>query len=925
MTDEKWAAVWEVFIEARDTPLGERGLLLETKRMDPAMRAEVQALLEVSVSCSTIASGAVFDRWSPQPAYPAGREFSRYVIVDLIGEGGFGRIYAARDKELRRVVALKFLAGPLRGDSQKLMEEAQAASALNHPNIVTIYETIATEDYFAIVMEFVDGQSLRHLLRANHGPLPAMRAMDYGRQIAQALAAAHDAGIAHHDVKPENILVRADDYVKLVDFGLATNLRTMTPGAGPMTGTLRYLAPEGLRGDTASSAADIFSLGLVLYEMTAGRHPFAGDTPLGTANAIASQQLVPPSRVACGVPAALDALIVAMLSKNPAARPAALEVVRRLEGATDRSGRAARRFGWALIASICVAVALTAGLARRWRDPAPFGLRLHTRPLTGQGGRENSPALSPDGRYVVFDWREKEGDPPATFLREIDTDRTTTLPIAGPFAWLPDSKRIAFPRTQQGLTTLHSISLQGTDEKKVLEAEGIVRFDWSADGRWIGISALTKKDGPQAIFVQSTRSGERKQVTFPPATLQGDRDFSFSPDGKQLAFRRKFSFVSSDVFVIDLPEPGTPRQVTFHQTEGEAVAWTRDGKAVIASTFRGANFSLWLHPLASPGQPSRLTEVGVETYSIRSAIEKNRLSWVNAFDDANIWRVPAAGGTPVRVIASAMRDRDVAWSSRGVLAYRSDRSGYPEIWISLGSGESQRKVTDLKAFTGSPRWSPDGRRLAFGSHRGEGAEVFTMDCDPVALQCGQPVQVTHDPAIDTVPTWSQDGSHLYFASQRSGAWQVWRVDSGSQRPPTQMTSQGGLFAAESPDGNWLYYSRVESPQALGLWRKPLPGNPHARFRVEDPGEKLLPMDFSGTDTWTLSGQEIFYENLSRNEGPQGIWAFDLVNNRKRLVHQERDLPLARGLAVSPDGKWILFARADRSESTIVVADYDIVQ
>ncbi len=590
-----------------------------------------------------------------------------------------------------------------------------------------------------------------------------MRAVDYGRQIAQALAAAHDAGIAHHDVKPENILVRADDYVKLVDFGLATNLRTMTPGAGPMTGTLRYLAPEGLRGDTASSAADIFSLGLVLYEMTAGRHPFAGDTPLGTANAIASQQLVPPSRVARGVPAALDALIVAMLSKDPAARPAALEVVRRLEGATDRSGRAARRFGWALIASICVAVALTAGLARRWRDPAPFGLRLHTRPLTGQGGRENSPALSPDGRYVVFDWREKEGDPPATFLREIDTDRTTTLPIAGPFAWLPDSK------------------------------------------------------------------------------------------------------------------------------------------------------------------PSRLTEVGVETYSIRSAIEKNRLSWVNAFDDANIWRVPAAGGTPVRVIASAMRDRDVAWSSRGVLAYRSDRSGYPEIWISLGSGESQRKVTDLKAFTGSPRWSPDGRRLAFGSHRGEGAEVFTMDCDPVALQCGQPVQVTHDPAIDTVPTWSQDGSHLYFASQRSGAWQVWRVDSGSQRPPTQMTSQGGLFAAESPDGNWLYYSRVESPQALGLWRKPLPGNPHARFRVEDPGEKLLPMDFSGTDTWTLSGQEIFYENLSRNEGPQGIWAFDLVNNRKRLVHQERDLPLARGLAVSPDGKWILFARADRSESTIVVADYDIVQ
>jgi Tol biopolymer transport system component len=269
---------------------------------------------------------------------------------------------------------------------------------------------------------------------------------------------------------------------------------------------------------------------------------------------------------------------------------------------------------------------------------------------------------------------------------------------------------------------------------------------------------------------------------------------------------------------------------------------------------------------------------------------------------------------------------DVALSSLGVFAFRSDRSGFPEIWIAAKDGRSQKKVTDLKSYTGSPRWSPDGRRMAFGSRRGNAdLDIYVMDCDPSAMQCSSPLQVTDHAASDTLPNWSVDGSSIYFASQRSGKWQVWKTPArGNAGEGVQMTTQGGFFAAESADGAWLYYSRIDSPQVMGVWRKRLAGGRNSPFRADGTGEMILPMEFLSTGTWILWGREIFYSTRGDSTETPALWALDVQTRRKRIVHRAADAPLGRGLALSPDGKFLFFVRLDRFDSNIMVADYEVV-
>jgi Tol biopolymer transport system component len=690
---------------------------------------------------------------------------------------------------------------------------------------------------------------------------------------------------------------------------------------------LRYISPEQLRGEPSSAASDVFSLGLVLYEMAAGVHAFRGTTPLDAADAIATKHPAPVCRTASHVPAELDHLVLTMLSKDPAARPSAGEVAGSLKQIASGGGRRLKRSIVLVLAAVGVTAGALALVLPQWtrKPPVPV-LRLDTRPLTGELGRETIPALSSDGLSVVYSWQQSGDSKPVTFVRDIGSDRKITLPISGPYSWLPDNQRIAFVRRSGELDALCTISRDGSGEEEILRAREIQNFEWSAHGEWIVYSAKPRRMDNHAIFLFKTSTGETSQLTFPPAGSRGDEHFAISPGGEQLAFRRTLNYGNSDVFLTSLREPGSRRQITFHETAGDTLAWISDGTAIITSTFRGSNDSLWLHPLNSPEKPTRLTEVGIDVISIRSALKRNRLVWTNLLEDTNIWSVPVKGGKPERVISSSMRDVDVALSSLGVFAFRSDRSGFPEIWIATRDGRSQKKVTDLKSYTGSPRWSPDGRRMAFGSRRGNAdLDIYVMDCDPSAMQCSSPLQVTDHAASDTIPNWSVDGSSIYFASQRSSKWQVWKTPArGNTGEAVQMTTQGGFFAAESADRTWLYYSRIDSPQVMGVWRKRLAGERNSPFRADDRGEMILPMEYLSTGTWILCGREIFYSTRGDSTETAALWAFDVQTRRKRIAHRSGDAPLGRGLALSPDGKFLFFVRLDRSDSNIMVADYEVV-
>ena len=336
-SEPAWEEIERLYHEALELPVSEREILLA--RLDLALRQEVESLLEAdSRSGLTVPpSHVAADLLDGQPGgLTSGQRVAQYEVDSLISIGGMGEVYRARDA-VGGLVALKILRPHLIINVQavdRFETEARAASALRHPNIVTVYESGRSPAGLFIAMEWLDGHTLRVIMDV--GEVKIAQAIDWGGQAAGALAAAHQAGILHRDIKPENIMLIQDGAVKILDFGLARGGGPVAPETGAMgasgtisgtlSGTLLYMPPEILRGENATSASDVFSLGAVLYELAAGRHPFAGETPLDVFEAIECRPIPPASSVRSGIPPEVDRVILGMLDRDPGARPSAGEV-----------------------------------------------------------------------------------------------------------------------------------------------------------------------------------------------------------------------------------------------------------------------------------------------------------------------------------------------------------------------------------------------------------------------------------------------------------------------------------------------------------------------------------------------------------------------------------------------------------------------
>jgi serine/threonine protein kinase len=323
MTAEQWRIALRIYSTAQEIALEERRAFIDSATVDPEVVQEVRNLLEAAMEADTgpRSTATVADR--------TGTQIGRYEIGKLLGRGGMGEVYAARDTELDRPVALKFLLSEADGDRsgiRRFVREAKAASALSHPNILTVYEVVHAESGLAIAMELVEGRALRDLRGRRLGTEPVM---DLGRQIASALATAHEKGLVHREIKPENLVLRQDGLVKVLDFGLARGFptqakaETQTTGSDTAAGTPRYMSPAQLRGEALTGATDVFSLGVVLYELATGKHPFEAEYAWETAYAIHSREPASPASVNDAISPALEALILAMLTKDPNARPSA--------------------------------------------------------------------------------------------------------------------------------------------------------------------------------------------------------------------------------------------------------------------------------------------------------------------------------------------------------------------------------------------------------------------------------------------------------------------------------------------------------------------------------------------------------------------------------------------------------------------------
>ena len=489
MTEQDWKRALELYETASDLPKSAAQALLDSSNEDPAVVDQVCKMLSV------IPEPAVSSR-TTDPHRFANTAIGRYDVIDLLGKGSTAEVYASRDRDLGRLIALKIMSaeyGTLSSAAERFMREAQASSALNHPNIVTVHEVVVWNSLPVIVMELVDGKPLRTLCNK---ALPFESGTRIGCQMLEALSFAHANGIVHRDLKPENIMVRSDGYVKVLDFGLARTTALSTPAAngagegsstaGLPIGTLRYMSPEQCRGESATSASDVFAAGIVLYEMLAGRHPFYADSALDTAHAIAWLQPTPLRQVNPEIPEAVNSLVMRMLEKGAGARPSSQEAAKSLTMSAVRSARSAKhnlprsKPAYWFYPAICAALVIA--IFASWLEKSSAGAKstpnlrepdLRVTPLASLLGVERMPDLSPDGARVAFEFSSENDSVSHIYVKELATSKLTQLTSAGlpdfQPVFSPEGSRLAFLRQERGKLDVMLMTSEGGIERKVAD------------------------------------------------------------------------------------------------------------------------------------------------------------------------------------------------------------------------------------------------------------------------------------------------------------------------------------------------------------------------------------------------------------------------------------------------------------------------
>jgi serine/threonine protein kinase len=1001
MPAERWQRIEELYHAALERAPEERtAFLAEACGDDSGLRREVEELLRYDgVAESFIEENALVmearqldaeDLSTTKAQGMTGQQIGAYKILAPLGKGGMGEVHLALDTRLGRKVAVKLLPARFTTDASRVRRfahEARAASALNHPNIITIHEIGEVENTHYIVTEYVEGETLRQ--RMNAAPQLRMKpaeAIETAAQIAAALAAAHEAGITHRDIKPENVMVRRDGIVKVLDFGLAKLTEPSSPAVdtqaptapggstetGVVMGTPRYMSPEQARGEKVDARTDIFSLGVMLYEMIAGRAPFAGATASETIAAILRDQPPPLSRHAPEAPHPLERIVSQAMRKERNERyqvvkdllldlkslKQEIELESLLKGrqAEEKAPPAVSAGGeqTAEIASpyrassaeyivseikrhkhgvIAIAAALVAALAAAgyWLWPL-FGERPATsnatalapkiRPFTTFPGRELTPNFSPDGNQIAFAWGGEKNENFDIYVKLIDAGaplRLTNSPDVDDFpAWFPDGRHIAFIRSSE-------------------EIQGILTRD-SEDNQ--GIFMVPALGGPEQELLSSRAMGI--------SNLSG---LSISADGKTIAFsgRRKNESNSIHLLAVETLET---RQLTRPPSgmSDSIPAISPDGKTVAFLRWAPSPYQVHLVPVAG-GEPRRLISEGNMIEGLCWTADGSEViySFVRVGMGDALFRLPISGGAPSPIAVGGVSILSPAASVRGNRLAWVDPSANTDIWRFETSGRQSRPINLVSSTRQdtNPQISADGKKIVFSSARSGTTELWVSDSDG-----SNPVPLTSfgGPGVGT-PRWSPDGRQIVFDSNAEGQAEIYSINAGGGKPrrltiepstdarpswsrdgrwiyfgsnrtggwevwkmpaeggaAEQVTKQGGREAFESPDGRFVYYGK-----GLGLtslWRVPAAG-----------GEEVKVLEPIMQGYWAVSDQGVWFLNPNVRANTT-IEFFNFSTARAtRVVTTDKSVRFGfPGFAVSPDGKWLLLALDDQNESDIMVMD-----
>jgi len=873
-------------------------------------------------------------------ALQPGTTLGPYEILSLIGAGGMGEVYRARDPRLGRAVAIKVLPADRVADEdrrRRFAQEAKAASALNHPHIVTIYEIESANGADFIVMEYVSGKSLDALI-PRHG-LRLGEVLRIAIPVADALAAAHARGIIHRDLKPANVMVGSDGTVKVLDFGLAklASVKTDTEsddnltrtadaalsGPGIIAGTAAYMSPEQATGGKVDVRSDIFGFGALLYEMVTGVRAFAGRSKADTLAAVLRSQPKSPSAIVSGVPSDLEKVILRCLRKDPDRRfqhiddvKVALQEIREdSESATAAAVLLPRPHRGRLIVALTITlviIAVTAAwlllLSREAQTPPLRVVRLTT-----LNGFESEPALSPDGDQVAFSWDGAGQDNSHIYVKLVGSSEmrrlTSERAVDVAPSWSPDGQRIAFLRFQPGAKDgrIHVMPAVGGSAVRLSDFPTDGRIAWSPDGRFVAAARMAEAgaNDSTAIYLIPVQGGEPRPVTRakPPAA---DRTPAFSPDGRRLAYVSCMgSDPRCDIYVLDLdgafsPAP-PPRHVTSYNTAiSTGLAWSRDGRSVIYGTKisgpHAVDELLYLWRVATDGNyvPERIEVAGLGATDPATVPSRDRLVFARSLFDVDIYRfVP--GRPPQPVVVSSFGDFQPQFSPDGRrIVFGTSRSGESSgIWVAAADGSGAQQLTHGPPgrFQGSPHWSLDGGRIAFDSHEDDGHwHIWTIDAGG-----GTPRQITKTPGYQNVPTWSRDGRWIYFSADLGSGRDMWRIPASGGIEERLTRGGSGYFGCESADGKSLLYQRSDGEAPLLVM--PLTGG-QTRQLVKC----VKPAAFS------VGRRSVYYVKCGSDPDPE-VHVMDPSTGQDRLLGRlERFAPgyYPMGLPVSPDGTTILY-------------------
>ena len=940
MHPDRWRRIKEILdVSLSLDPAEREEYLTRICESDRELREEVDSLIEAHE-----AAGDLFET-PVAPATPGdpliGARLGSYQIVEPIGRGGMGSVYRAirADDVFHKEVAVKIVHRGL--DLERVVRqfrrERQITASLDHPNIATLIDGGATPDglpYF--VMEFIHGKPIDRYCEEHN--LSIRQRLHLFASVCAAVQFAHEHGVIHRDIKPENILVTGGGLPKLLDFGIAKILNPEMLGSGrESTATLvpamtpGYASPEQISGGLVTEASDVYSLGVLLYELLSGKRP---EVDSGALQDAVQGGPEPPSKASPerGISSDLDNVALMAMRREPSRRYRsagllAADVRRYLDSLPVR----ARKDTFAYRASKLIrrqkAAFLSAGIALALAGAALVILQERSRIndsqqpqitlVTSLPGLETQPYFAPDGKRIVYVRSSEDAGNSDIYVqslqdgsvRRLSNDPANDLsPV-----WSPDGSRIAWLRTGSKETAIFVAGVNGGVQAKVTDVypvrvEALGRhLDWSPDGKLLAAADKAGPEFPFHIVLIGVDGGGKREATLPPDGSIGDMSPAFSPDGKWVAFLRAISSGVSEVYVAPI-EPGVARRLTFDNRNAASLAWTPDGRSIVFASDRRGNSALW-RVSRSGGAPERVPLVGDNASDPAFSRAGWKLAYTQFFQDANIWRVdPAGREAPVKVISSTQYDSSPQYSPDGSrIAFRSTRSGSNEIWVSDADGRTPVQLTRFGGpLTGCPRWSPDGMRLAFDTRPEGQADIYVT-----GSYGGPPRRMTTSPAEDVVPSWSRDGAWIYFASNRTGAWEVWRVASAGGTEE-QVTRLGGFAAFPSVDGNYLYYAKGRSEP--GLWRKRLPNGPEEAVL-----EQLKPGYWG---YWAVSEDGIYFADEPGTPATRGIYFCDFATRSIRQVLKiEKMLAVTdSGLALSPDRRHLLYTQVDQSGSDILMLD-----